>query len=90
MFKRAFFVTVGLGAGVAIGVWAVRKIEETQRKLTPEHAAHVAAERADGVRARIADAMAAGRRAAAEKEAELRAVYRVREQDLAEAARRQR
>jgi hypothetical protein len=88
MFKRLFFATVGLGAGVAIGVWAVKKVEEAQAKLSPEHAARVTAARAEGFRARLTEAIDAGRLAAAEKEAELRAVYRVREQRLAEAENR--
>jgi hypothetical protein len=79
MFRRLFFATVGLGAGVALGIWAVRKVEETQRKLTPEHAAKVTAARAEGLRERLAEAVDAGRLAAAEKEAELRAVYRVQD-----------
>jgi hypothetical protein len=86
MFKRLFFATVGLGAGVALGVWAVRKIDEAQAKLTPDHAARVTAARAAGVRARLAGALEAGRFAAAQKEAELRAVYRVGDERLAEAA----
>ena len=84
MFKRLFFTAVGLGAGVALGVWAVKKVEATQAKLTPEHAARVTAGRAEGLRARIADAMTAGRLAAAAKEAELREVYRVREEERAQ------
>jgi hypothetical protein len=89
MFKRMFFASVGLGAGIALGIWAVKKVEATRAKLTPEHAARVTAARAEGFRARGAEAVEAGRLAAAEKEAELRAVYRVREQELAEAANQQ-
>jgi hypothetical protein len=85
MFKRLFFATVGLGAGVALGVWAVRKVEATQAKLTPEHAARVTAARAEGIRGRVTEALTVGRLAAAEKEAELRAIYRVQEQRRAEA-----
>ena len=79
MFKRLFFATVGLGAGVAVGVWAVRKIEATQAKLTPEHAARVTTARAEGLRGRVAAAMAAARIAAADKDAELREIYRGRQ-----------
>ena len=89
MFKRLFFASVGLGAGVALGVWAVRRVEETRAKLSPDHAARVTAARAESFRARLADAIDAGRLAAAEKEAELRAIYRVREQEVAEPANRQ-
>jgi hypothetical protein len=30
MFKRLFFAMLGLGAGVTLGGWAVRKAEEAQ------------------------------------------------------------
>jgi hypothetical protein len=89
MFKRLFFTAVGLGAGVALGVWAVRKLEETQRKMTPDHLAGAAGDRVSELRGRLATAVAEGRAAAADKEAELRAVYRVRRvEDLAAEAER--
>jgi hypothetical protein len=76
VFKRLFFALLGLGAGITIGVWAVRKVSAAQRKLTPEHLAGAAAARAGGLRERLAGAVEEGRAAAAAKEAELRAVYR--------------
>jgi hypothetical protein len=79
MFKRLFFAMIGLGAGVTLGIWAVRKAEEAQRKLTPGHIAGVAGARAGSLRERIDIALAQGREAAVAKEAELRAVYRVRD-----------
>jgi hypothetical protein len=84
MFKRLFFAMIGLGAGVTLGIWAVRKAEEAQRKLTPGHIAGVAGARAGSLRERIDIALAQGREAATAKEAELRAVYRVREVPVAE------
>lgn len=79
MFKRLFYASVGLGAGVTLGIWAVRKAEEAQKKMTPSHLAGVAGARAGTLRERMDIALAAGRQAAVEKEAELRAVYRVRD-----------
>ena len=76
MFKRLFFTAVGLGAGVAIGVVAVRKVERAQRALRPDNLAASAAARAGGVRGRLATAIEQGREAAQAKESELRAVYR--------------
>ena len=76
MFKRAFFALLGLGAGVTLGVWAVRKLDAAQQKLTPEELARSAQGRAGAVGGRLSEAIAAGREAAAEREAELRAVYR--------------
>lgn len=76
MFRRAFFTMVGLGAGVVLGMWAIRKVEETQRRLAPDQLAVAAGARVGAARARWAAALAEGRAAAATKEAELRAVYR--------------
>lgn len=77
MFKRPFFAMVGLGAGVALGAWAVRRVDETRARFTPEHLTGSAVQRAEGLRTRMALAVEEGRAAAAAKEAELRAVYRV-------------
>lgn len=78
MFKRAFFLTVGLGAGVALGIYTVRKLEATQRRLAPDHLANTASTRIGEARGRWAAAVAVGRDVASAKEAELRAVYRSR------------
>lgn len=79
MFKRLFFAMIGLGAGVALGGYAVRKVEHARRSLSPNELAAAAGRQAGGLRDRIAVAVAAGRAAAAGREAELRAVYRVHE-----------
>ncbi|MPZ72775.1 MAG: hypothetical protein GEU74_06010 [Nitriliruptorales bacterium] len=76
MFKRLFFAMLGLGAGIALGIFVVRKLEATQRALRPDNLAASAAARAGGVRSRWATAVEAGRKASEQKEAELRAVYR--------------
>lgn len=76
MFKRLFFAMLGLGAGVLVGTWAVRKAERTQAKLSPGALAGAASDRAGTVGSRLSRALAEGRRAAAAREAELRAVYR--------------
>ncbi len=75
MFKRLFFGLLGLGAGVTLGVWAVRKVDATASKLTPEELARSAAGRASSLGARLGDALAEGRQTAAAREAELRAVH---------------
>jgi hypothetical protein len=71
MFKRLFFSLVGLGAGVVLGGYAIRRVERGRQRLTPQGLSR----RADGLRDRIAAAIQAGRLAAAEREAELRAAY---------------
>lgn len=79
MFKRLFFTVVGLGAGVAIGVRVVQKVETAQRALRPDALAASAGARAGSVTGRLRLAVEEGRRAAADRESELRAVYRVGE-----------
>lgn len=75
MFKRLFFTAVGLGAGVAVGVYAVRKVEQTQRRLSPEALAAGAGARVESLAERVRDALAEGRAVAAAREAELRAAW---------------
>jgi hypothetical protein len=72
MFSRMFFAVVGLGAGVAVGVWAIRKIERAGQQLAPDAIVSRAGERASGLGARLAEAIDIGRQAAEEREAELR------------------
>ncbi|HVM15143.1 MAG TPA: hypothetical protein VM287_12565 [Egibacteraceae bacterium] len=79
MFKRMFFAAVGLGAGVALGVYVVRKVEDAQRRMSPEALAASAGARAGSASARVREALEAGRAAAAAREAELRAAYGVGE-----------
>lgn len=76
--KRIFTALVGLGAGVSLGIWAVRKVEETGRRLRPDALAVSAGARAVSVGERLREAVDEGRLAAAAKEAELRANYGMR------------
>lgn len=75
MFSRMFFAVVGLGAGVAVGVWAIRKVEYTSQQLAPDALVARAGRGASGLSERLAAALEVGRVAAAAKEAELRATY---------------
>lgn len=75
MLKRVFYTGLGLGAGAVAGVYVVRKIEATQRKLTPEHLAAKAGASAGTLGGRVRSAVAEGRAAAAAREAELRTGY---------------
>lgn len=79
MFKRLFFSLVGLGAGVALGGYAVRKVECARAKLSPDQLAAAAGRKAGSLRDRAAQAIEIGRVAAAEREAELRATYGIDE-----------
>ncbi len=77
MIKRPFFALLGLGAGLAIGVWSVRQLDAARARLQPDALVETAAERASGFRRRLALAAEQGRASAAAREAELRGVYRV-------------
>lgn len=79
MLRRPFYAMLGLGAGVALGIWVVRKLEDTQRKLTPEELSRSTAARATSFADRVREAVAEGRVAAAQREAELRAEHRPRD-----------
>ncbi len=75
MFSRMFFTAVGLGAGVAIGVWTIRKLERAGQQLAPDALVSRAGEHATGLGARLSEAIEVGRAAAVAREAELRATY---------------
>jgi hypothetical protein len=70
-----FFAVVGLGAGVALGVWTIRKIERAGEQLAPDALVSRAGERASDLGTRVSEAVAVGRAAAEAREAELRAQY---------------
>jgi hypothetical protein len=75
MGKRVFFTMIGVGAGVVLGGYAVRKAERTRRRLAPNALVAAAGQRVDSLRDRVARAIEVGRAAAAEREAELRTAY---------------
>lgn len=75
MFKRVFFMLLGIGLGLMLGGWAVRRLERTTESLRPEQLASAAGRRASGLGGRVREAVAAGRVAATAKEEELRASF---------------
>lgn len=77
MFKRFFFASVGLGAGLLVGAYVVRRMDEASRAVAPGNLAHQAGRAAGGVADRFRAAVEEGRAAAAEREAELRAQWQV-------------
>ena len=72
MFSRMFFAAVGLGAGVAVGIWTLRKLERTAQQLSPDALAARAGERASGLGARLQSGVEGGRVAGEQKEAKRR------------------
>jgi hypothetical protein len=71
--RRLFWTAVGVGAGAAIGVGAMRWASRTADRLAPSSLAERAFEAAGDWRVRLAEAFEEGQTAMAEREAELRA-----------------
>ncbi|MFP5327238.1 MAG: hypothetical protein ACLGHT_07135 [Acidimicrobiia bacterium] len=73
MFKRLFWLTIGLGIGLGTSFWVMRFVRSTLERYTPER---VSADLADAIRSFGKDlraAVAEGAEAMREREAELRA-----------------
>lgn len=73
MFRRLFWLIVGAGFGFGASFWIMRFVRETIGRYTPER---VSADLADALRGLGTDlraAVAEGREAMREREAELRA-----------------
>ena len=72
MFKRLFYLAVGMGLGFGLSVWLTRLVRTTIERYTPERvSADLSASLrrlGDDMRAAVAD----GREAMREREAELR------------------
>ena len=73
MFRRLFWLTVGVALGFGASFWLMRFVRETVSRYTPER---VSGDLADAIRSFGQDlraAVADGREAMREREAELRA-----------------
>lgn len=73
MFRRLFWLIVGAGFGFGVSFWVMRFVRETAARYTPER---VSADLADSIKSLGADlraAVAEGREAMREREAQLRA-----------------
>jgi hypothetical protein len=73
LFRRLFWLLVGAGFGFGASFWLMRFVRETAARYTPER---VSADLADAVRGLGTDlraAVADGRQAMREREAEIRA-----------------
>ena len=72
MFKRLLWLIIGAGFGFGVSFWITRFVRETVQRYTPER---VSADLADALRGLGADlraAVAEGREAMREREAEIR------------------
>ena len=77
MFKRIFSIFLGLGIGLLIGAFVVKRMDEATKAVAPTNLAHQAGRAAGTFADRFRAAVEQGRAAMAEKEAELRAEYEV-------------
>jgi hypothetical protein len=72
MFKRTRWMVVGYAAGVGTSAWAAYKARQVAKRYTPPEIASRAADSALLAADRVRDAVAEGRAAMTEREAELR------------------
>jgi hypothetical protein len=73
VFKRLFWLMIGLGFGFGASFWLMRFVRETMQRYTPER---MSSDLADALRSLGSDmraAVADGREAMREREAEIRA-----------------
>ncbi len=73
MFKRLFWLTVGMTIGFATSFWLYRMVRETVARYMPERLAEEVSSALSSLRTQVEKALAEGRDAARRTEAELRA-----------------
>jgi hypothetical protein len=78
VFKRLFWLTVGMTIGFGTSFWVYRLMRQTLDRYRPEHVAETVAQSVQGLRDDLRAALAEGREAMRQAEAELRADLRPR------------
>jgi hypothetical protein len=73
VFRRIFWLIVGAGFGFGVSFWLMRFVRDTVERYTPERVSADLAGAIRGLGADLRAAVAEGREAMAEREAELRA-----------------
>ena len=73
MFRRLFWLMVGAGFGFGVSFWLMRFVRETAARYTPERVSSDLADALRGLGGDLRAAVAEGREAMREREAELRA-----------------
>jgi hypothetical protein len=73
VFKRLFWLMIGVGFGFGVSFWMMRFVRETMQRYTPERVSSDLAGAMKGLGADIRAAVADGREAMREREAEIRA-----------------
>ena len=75
MVKRIFTLFFGLGLGLLVGAFVVRRVDEATQAVAPNNVARNAGRAAGSFADRLKVAVDEGRRAANAREAELRATF---------------
>ena len=73
MFKRLFWLMIGVGFGFGVSFWLMRFVRETMQRYTPERVSTDLADALKGLGTDLRAAVAEGREAMREREAEIRA-----------------
>ena len=73
MFKRIFWLFVGLGAGATASILVARWARQQRERYSPANVSKRAGESVARAGSRLGDALAVFRTASAEREAEIRA-----------------
>ena len=77
MIKRIFTLFFGLGLGLLVGAFVVKRLDDASKAVAPSNLAHQAGRSLGGVTQGLRAAMAEAKAAAAAREAELRAEFNV-------------
>ncbi|MDQ3680570.1 MAG: hypothetical protein M3378_08535 [Actinomycetota bacterium] len=72
MFKRLFWLTVGLGLGLGASFWLTRFVRQTAARYSPERLGDDLASAVRGLSSDLRAAVSEGREAMRERESELR------------------
>lgn len=75
--KRVFTLALGLGAGLLLGAYVIKRLDDAQRAIAPANLAGQAGRAAGSLADRLRAATEEGRAAAAAREAELRSRFEV-------------
>ncbi|MEY2432987.1 MAG: hypothetical protein QOC92_2712 [Acidimicrobiaceae bacterium] len=73
MFKRLFWLMIGVGFGFGVSFWVMRFVRDTMQRYTPERVSSDLAGALKGLGDDLRGAVADGRVAMREREAEIRA-----------------
>jgi hypothetical protein len=73
VFKRLFWLTVGMAIGFGTSFWVYRLMRQTFERYRPEHVVDALARSLRGLRDDLRAALAEGREAMRQAEADLRA-----------------